>query len=87
MELQIKRVKKSYGHKQALKNVDLLLSPGIYGLLGPNGAGKSTLMNLLAGNLSPTAGEIYLDGMEIRKMGKIYRQKLGYMPQQQVFLS
>ncbi len=85
MELQIKHVKKSYGHKQALKNVDLLLSPGIYGLLGPNGAGKSTLMNILAGNLSPTAGEIYLDGMEIRKMGKTYRQKLGYMPQQQVF--
>ncbi len=85
MELQIKHVKKSYGHKQALKDVNLLLSPGIYGLLGPNGAGKSTLMNILAGNLSPTAGEIYLDGMEIRKMGKTYRQKLGYMPQQQVF--
>lgn len=85
MELKLSHLTKTYGHKQALKGVDLVLSPGIYGLLGPNGAGKSTLMNILAGNLSQTTGEIDLDGTDIRKLGKTYRQKLSYMPQQQVF--
>lgn len=85
MELTIKHITKAYGQKQVLKGLDLVLSPGIYGLLGPNGAGKSTFMNILAGILPQTAGKIYLDGVEIRKMGKQYRQKLGYMPQQQVF--
>ena len=59
------------------------LGAGVYGLLGPNGAGKSTLMSILVGNLEQTAGVVYCDGADIRKMGKEYRKLLGYMPQQQ----
>lgn len=42
MQLEIKNIGKCYGEKEALKELTLRLSPGIYGLLGPNGAGKST---------------------------------------------
>ncbi|MBE5887430.1 MAG: ABC transporter ATP-binding protein [Lachnospiraceae bacterium] len=83
MKLEIKNLSKNYGKIQALKNVSLTLSPGIYGLLGPNGAGKSTLINLLTDNVKRESGEIHFDGQEILKMGKEYRAILGYMPQQQ----
>lgn len=53
MELQFHDVAKRYGAKEALRGIDLTLTPGVYGLLGPNGAGKSTLMNILTGNLGP----------------------------------
>ena len=54
---------KSYGVKLALNYVDLTLPRGkIVGLLGPNGSGKTTLIKLAAGILTPTAGEILIDG-------------------------
>ena len=83
MELRINGLTKTYGATIALQGVDLTMSEGIYGLLGPNGAGKSTLMNILTGNLTPTAGVVTFDGIPIQKMGAAYREKLGYMPQQQ----
>ena len=83
MELRINGLTKTYGATIALQGVDLTMSEGIYGLLGPKGAGKSTLMNILTGNLTPTAGVVTFDGIPIQKMGAAYREKLGYMPQQQ----
>ena len=58
MIIELKNLSKSYGNKQALKNISLELTPGIYGLLGPNGAGKSTMMNIITGNLKQTDGDI-----------------------------
>lgn len=85
MEIQISDLKKSYGKKQALKGVSMTLTEGIYGLLGPNGAGKSTLMNILTGNLPQDEGEIRFEGTDIRTLGASFREKLGYMPQQQTY--
>lgn len=83
MELVFKHLSKSYGSNEALTDINMTLDAGIYGLLGPNGAGKSTLMNLLSGNLLPSTGEILYNGKKISEMGKQFRAKLGYMPQQQ----
>ena len=83
MELSFDSVAKSYGEKRALKGVSFVLREGIYGLLGPNGAGKSTLMNILTGNLEADSGAIRFDGEDIRKLGRSFRARLGYMPQQQ----
>lgn len=83
MKLEIKNLSKSYGNIQALCNVNIELTNGIYGLLGPNGAGKSTLINLLTDNVKRESGEIYWNGTEILKLGKEYRNILGYMPQEQ----
>ena len=83
MELTFDGLVKNYDTVKALKSVSFTLTPGVNGLLGPNGAGKSTMMNILSGNLSQTAGRITFNGEDIRNMGKAFRKRLGYMPQQQ----
>lgn len=85
MKLEVKELSKKYGDFQALKALNVEFAEGIYGILGPNGAGKSTFMNLLTDNLKRTGGAICLDGKEILSMGRDYRAKVGYMPQQQGF--
>lgn len=61
--LECRALTKRYGKKEALSAVDLKLEPGrIVGLLGPNGSGKSTLIKLANGLLTPTSGEILIDG-------------------------
>ena len=83
MELRFESVCKNYGKKRALRGVSFTLREGIYGLLGPNGAGKSTLLNILTGNLSATSGRVLLDGEDVVRLGRRFRARLGYMPQQQ----
>lgn len=58
MELKLTNIKKSFGTKDVLANVDFTFSKGkIYGLLGRNGAGKTTLFNCLSGEMTPDSGE------------------------------
>ena len=83
MELRIEHLTKKYGEKVALRDFSYTFKPGIYGILGANGAGKSTLMNLITDNVKRTDGQILWDGTDILKLGKKFRGKLGYMPQQQ----
>ena len=84
MELEICGLTKKYSKDtKALDNVSFSMTPGIYGLLGPNGAGKSTLINILTDNLKATEGDVKCDNESISTLGKKYRKKLGYMPQQQ----
>lgn len=82
MHLEIKNIGKCYGEKEALKQLNLQFSPGIYGLLGPNGAGKSTFMKLICMLIEPTTGTILFDGKDIRTDRKNFLKLLGYMPQQ-----
>ena len=81
--LELTDLSKTYGKTRALRNFTYTFTPGIYGFLGPNGAGKSTLMNILAGILDPTSGEVHLNGEPISRLGENYRAKLGFVPQQQ----
>ena len=61
--LECKQLSKSYGKAQALEGVSFAIEPGrIVGLLGPNGSGKTTLIKLANGLLTPTGGEILIDG-------------------------
>ncbi|MDD6213808.1 MAG: ABC transporter ATP-binding protein [Firmicutes bacterium] len=61
--LECRSLSKNYGNVQALKNVSLSMTRGkIVGLLGPNGSGKTTLIKLANGLLTPTSGEILIDG-------------------------
>ncbi len=62
--LECKDLSKSFGSVQALQNVNLTIEPGrIVGLLGPNGSGKTTLIKLANGLLTPSGGELLIDGM------------------------
>ena len=83
MELRIEHLTKKYGEKVALRDFSYTFTPGIYGILGANGAGKSTLMNLITDNVKRNEGQILWNGTDILKLGKSFRAKLGYMPQQQ----
>ena len=64
--LKIKGLRKTFGSLVATEDIDLAVAPGeALGIIGPNGAGKSTLFNLIAGGLTPDAGEIRLNGRDI----------------------
>ncbi len=82
MELSVYNLTKDFGGKRAVDNVSFKLSCGVYGLLGPNGAGKTTLMKMLVDILTPSEGEVCLNGVNIHELGAGYRNKLGYMPQE-----
>jgi len=60
--IQLEHVSRWYGNVVAVNDVSFALGPGVTGLLGPNGAGKTTLLHLLAGLLSPSAGEVRIAG-------------------------
>jgi len=61
--LECKGLSKHFGAVRALDDVSFAVEPGrIVGLLGPNGSGKTTLIKLANGLLTPTAGEILVDG-------------------------
>jgi ABC-2 type transport system ATP-binding protein len=79
MELTLDRVTKQYDTKTACDRISLILHRGIYGLLGSNGAGKTTLMRMMCGVLTPTAGSICFDGIDVNH--EHYRSALGYLPQ------
>lgn len=79
--LQIQDVTKNYQNFVALEHINLEFENGIYGLLAPNGAGKTTLLKMITTLLFPTEGKILYDGVEIRKLDAIYREKLGFLPQ------
>ena len=82
MELTIKNISKSYKKGTlALDDLSLTIPSGVYGLIGRNGAGKTTLLRILASVLTPTSGEILLDGEPIMKNLGAYRKMLGYLPQ------
>ncbi len=79
--LDMKNISKKYGRATALKGVNISLDSGIYALLGPNGSGKSTMMNIIAGILPPSDGEVLYNGKSTRSLGSEYRERIGYMPQ------
>ena len=76
--LECKDLSKRFGNVQALDMVNLSLEPGrVIGLLGPNGSGKTTLLKLANGLLTPTGGEILIDG---EVPGKVSRSLVSYLP-------
>lgn len=78
MLLEMKGITKFFGPVKALDNVDFTVADSeIHGLLGENGAGKSTLMNILAGAIHPTQGEIFIDGNRIEEMSITKSNELG----------
>ncbi|MDZ7374964.1 MAG: ABC transporter ATP-binding protein, partial [candidate division KSB1 bacterium] len=83
MRIRIEHLTKIYEKgKRALNDVCLEIGSGMFGLLGPNGAGKTTLMRILATLIEPTAGEVWFNGLNLRRNRREIRAMTGYLPQE-----
>ena len=82
--LSIRGLHKEYGTGVvALKSVDLDIRPGeILALLGPNGAGKTTLINIICGIVTPSGGEVLIDGKNWQSHFRHARERIGLVPQE-----
>ncbi len=81
--LDCRALSKSYGGMYVLNGLDLKIFRGrTVGLLGPNGSGKTTLLKLAAGLLTPTCGEILVDGMPVGRQTKAI---VSYLPERTYF--
>ncbi len=79
--VEIKKLNKWYGKKQALYDVSLSIGPGMFGLLGRNGAGKTTLMKILATLIRKKSGEVSVCGVPVENAAEV-RRLIGYLPQE-----
>jgi len=77
--LECININKSFGDKKILKDVNLKIPRGkIIGLLGKNGMGKSTLIKIVNDLLTPTSGEVLVNGMEV---GVESKKIISYLPE------
>jgi ABC-type multidrug transport system ATPase subunit len=82
MQLVITNLSKTYSNGvNALNNINLTISKGMFGLLGPNGAGKSTLMRTIAALQNADSGSIFLGDIDVMNQKNELRKVLGYLPQ------
>lgn len=83
--LQAHNIAKHYGGLKAVKGVSISVAEGeLRGLIGPNGAGKSTFFKMLAGEILPTSGEVFLRGGNITGIGVTQVCQLGMSKSYQV---
>jgi ABC-2 type transport system ATP-binding protein len=81
--LNLTGISKTYpGGVQAMQDIHLEVSRGMFGLLGPNGAGKSSLMRTIATLQQPDRGSITFNGIDILQDKTALRRTLGYLPQE-----
>jgi ABC-2 type transport system ATP-binding protein len=72
---------KRYGKFTAVDDIELEVPRGeLFGLLGPNGAGKTTTLRMIAGLLRPTAGKVYVAGIDIQQRPLEAKAHLGFVP-------
>jgi ABC-2 type transport system ATP-binding protein len=82
--ISIRNLSKTYASGfQALQSVDLEIEKGeIFALLGPNGAGKTTLISIICGLVTPSTGQVLVDGHDIATHYRAARDRIGLVPQE-----
>ncbi len=79
----VDHVTRLYGPNTAVRDLSFQVRRGeVVGFLGPNGAGKSTTMQMITGNLAPSAGRITVGGADILDEPVAAKAHLGYLPEQ-----
>jgi ABC-2 type transport system ATP-binding protein len=80
--IEVQRLTRSYGDLRAVDDVSFDIGRSrVVGLLGHNGAGKTTVMKMLTGYLEPSAGDIRIDGLDIREQRREVQKRIGYLPE------
>lgn len=83
--IQIQDLHKRFGRVRVLNGTTCHVEPGqSVALWGPNGAGKTTLLRCVLG-LIDFQGHIHIDGLDVRRHGKLVRRRVGYVPQEMAF--
>jgi ABC-2 type transport system ATP-binding protein len=79
----VERLSHRYASKSwAIRDISFEITRnGILGLLGSNGAGKSTTMNIMCGVLNQTEGEVFIEGIDMRKKPEEAKKLIGFLPQ------
>jgi ABC-2 type transport system ATP-binding protein len=81
--ISVDSLSRYYGHYLAVDGVSFELRQGeVLGFLGPNGAGKSSTMQMISGNLAPSAGRISINGIDLLDAPKRAKAEIGYLPEQ-----
>ncbi len=80
--VRIENLVKNYGEVKAVRSINFTANKGeILGFLGSNGAGKSTTLKMVSGYLVPTAGNVYINDLNILDNSLEIRQQIGYLPE------
>ena len=80
--LEVEHLTRRYGPVTAVDDISFQTRSGeVLGFLGPNGAGKTTTMRMITGYLPPTAGEVRIEGVGLRRDPLAAKRKIGYLPE------
>ena len=80
--ISVRNLTKRYDNVTALADISFEVQTGeIVGFLGPNGAGKTTALRILTGMLSPTAGSVQIEGLDVAAHSLEIRRRIGYLPE------
>lgn len=86
--MEVIGIQKSYGKKKVLKEISFSVKKGkCTGIIGANGCGKSTLFKILSGVERADAGRILIHGKPVPESGRELAEYVGYIPQENAFLS
>jgi ABC-2 type transport system ATP-binding protein len=81
--IAVENLYRYYGHHLAVDAISFELAQGeVLGFLGPNGAGKSTTMQMITGNLAPSAGRVAINGIDLLDRPRLAKAEIGYLPEQ-----
>lgn len=79
--LKTENLTRRFGAFTALDGLSIAIDKGeIHGFVGPNGAGKTTAMRIMATLLPPSAGQVFIDGVNLSENPRRIRELMGYMP-------
>ena len=80
MIVSLSHLRRSFGETEAVRDVSLTIAPGeMFGFIGPDGAGKTTTLKMIAGLLSPGAGDVSTCGLDPRRGRKDLSRRVGYL--------
>jgi ABC-2 type transport system ATP-binding protein len=86
--LEIRNLTKRYRNIAVVNDVSFTIGRAqVTGYLGPNGSGKSTTVKIITGLIEPSAGQVLLEGRDIRQDMVEFKRRLGYVPEEAILYS